>query len=316
MTLALRWMGNLVTDEDRDRAARVWRWAGPPVDRPRRPAAVRLRPDARRGAVVPRDRGGDARDRPRPRCPAALRPGLEHLPRTGPVVLASNHVSYPDFLWIGLARPRARSLGPVPDPPRRLEQPRSRRAMDGMRHVPVDREAPAAAYLAARRLLARGRGRRHLPGGRHLLLVRRPVADARTGGARSRDRRAARAPRAVGHPAPLVGRPSYAGPDGPGPTLAAPARRRRLRRGVDGPAGRGPGRRQPPVWVTPSPTWSRGSRATPTTCRHRGKHAPWHPAHLGGHAPDRAEALGLDKVPRSAVAPTWGPHPDPPTIPG
>jgi geranylgeranyl reductase family protein len=28
MTLALRWMGNLVTDDDRDRAARVWRWAG------------------------------------------------------------------------------------------------------------------------------------------------------------------------------------------------------------------------------------------------------------------------------------------------
>ncbi|PRY59364.1 geranylgeranyl reductase family protein [Knoellia remsis] len=28
MTLALRWMGNFVTDEDRDRAARVWRWAG------------------------------------------------------------------------------------------------------------------------------------------------------------------------------------------------------------------------------------------------------------------------------------------------
>ena len=28
MTLALRWMGNLVDDTDRDRAARVWRWAG------------------------------------------------------------------------------------------------------------------------------------------------------------------------------------------------------------------------------------------------------------------------------------------------
>ena len=28
MTLALRWMGNLVTDDDRDRAARVWRWMG------------------------------------------------------------------------------------------------------------------------------------------------------------------------------------------------------------------------------------------------------------------------------------------------
>lgn len=28
MTLALRWMGNLVTEEDRDGAARIWRWAG------------------------------------------------------------------------------------------------------------------------------------------------------------------------------------------------------------------------------------------------------------------------------------------------
>ncbi len=28
MTLALRWMGNLVDDADRDRAARVWQWAG------------------------------------------------------------------------------------------------------------------------------------------------------------------------------------------------------------------------------------------------------------------------------------------------
>lgn len=38
MTLALRWMGNLVTDEDRDRAARVWRWAG------RRSVGVDARP--------------------------------------------------------------------------------------------------------------------------------------------------------------------------------------------------------------------------------------------------------------------------------
>ncbi len=38
MSLALRWMGNLVTDEDRDTAARVWRWAG------RRSLAVDHRP--------------------------------------------------------------------------------------------------------------------------------------------------------------------------------------------------------------------------------------------------------------------------------
>ena len=38
MTLALRWMGNLVDEEDRDRAARVWRWAG------RRSLALDARP--------------------------------------------------------------------------------------------------------------------------------------------------------------------------------------------------------------------------------------------------------------------------------
>lgn len=38
MRLALRWMGNFVTDEDRDAAARVWRWAG------RRSIALDARP--------------------------------------------------------------------------------------------------------------------------------------------------------------------------------------------------------------------------------------------------------------------------------
>ena len=28
MVLALRWMGNFVTEEDRDAASRIWRWAG------------------------------------------------------------------------------------------------------------------------------------------------------------------------------------------------------------------------------------------------------------------------------------------------
>ena len=29
--------------------------------------------------------------------------GVEHVPRSGPVVLASNHVSFPDFLFLGRA---------------------------------------------------------------------------------------------------------------------------------------------------------------------------------------------------------------------
>jgi hypothetical protein len=38
-----------------------------------------------------------------------------------------------------------------------------------------------------------------------------------------------------------------------------------------------------------------------------GEHAPWYPAHLGGHARDRAESFTIDGMPRSAVPPTWGP---------
>ena len=68
MTLALRWMGNLVTDEDRDRAARVWRWAGRRSLARRRPAAVRLRPadgPGRAGTSV--DGGAHPAERARPR---------------------------------------------------------------------------------------------------------------------------------------------------------------------------------------------------------------------------------------------------------
>jgi 1-acyl-sn-glycerol-3-phosphate acyltransferase len=39
-----------------------------------------------------------------------------------------------------------------------------------------------------------------------------------------------------------------------------------------------------------------------------GERAPWYPAHLGGHAPSRREAVHLDLVPRSAVSPVWGPQ--------
>jgi hypothetical protein len=41
-----------------------------------------------------------------------------------------------------------------------------------------------------------------------------------------------------------------------------------------------------------------------------GEVATWYPRHLGGHAPSRHHALGLDDVPFNAVAPTWGPDLD------
>jgi hypothetical protein len=41
-----------------------------------------------------------------------------------------------------------------------------------------------------------------------------------------------------------------------------------------------------------------------------GEVATWYPAHLGGHAPTRAQALRLDVVPHGAVLPSWGPGPE------
>ncbi len=72
------------------------------------------------------------------------------------MIVAANHVSYPDFVLLEQAAvERARYV-------RFLcrhdiwNVPLVRTAMDRMQHVPVDREAPAAAYLKARRLLREG----------------------------------------------------------------------------------------------------------------------------------------------------------------
>jgi 1-acyl-sn-glycerol-3-phosphate acyltransferase len=85
-----------------------------------------------------------------------LERGEDNIPRSGGAVLASNHVSYLDFIFVGLAaRPagrlvrfmakeavfRHRVAGPI---------------MRGMRHIPVDREAGAAAYADAVAALRRG----------------------------------------------------------------------------------------------------------------------------------------------------------------
>ncbi len=100
--------------------------------------------------------------------------GGGRVPRGGPVVVASNHVSFLDFTLVGLAAA-----------PRRLRflarhdlfaHPVAGPLLRAMRHVPVDREAPAAAYLEARRLLGHGRSGRRLPGGRHQPGVRRARA--------------------------------------------------------------------------------------------------------------------------------------------
>ena len=231
--------------------------------------------------------------------------GLEHLPRSGPVVLASNHVSYPDFLWIGLAAHERDRWRAVPDPPRRLEQSR-RRAMVGMGHVPVDREAPAAAYLAALRLLREGEAVCVFPEAgiswsyAVRSLMRGPAALARETGAPL-------VPVALWGTQRIwsVGRP-VDGSEAAAEPAAAPARRRRVRRAADRAARRGPRRGHHPAGSRAH----RPGRRTPAPPRPRagaGRARPVVPRPPRRARPRPGRGAGLDDVPRSAVPPSWGP---------
>ncbi len=234
--------------------------------------------------------------------------GIEHVPTTGPVLLAATHVSYPDFLFIERsALDRGRHVRFM-----RRHDIWHRRAlavpMDRMQHIPVDREAPAAAYLKARRLLREGEAVCAFPEAGISFsytvrsLMRGTASLARTTGVPV-------VPVALwgGQRIWSVGLP---GPSGHKPTPDLTRGRR-----VDVSFGE-PMRVGPDDDIT---QWTRSLGARLTELleeiqgrpHHRpgpGEWAPWHPAHLGGAAPTRHEARELDSVPRSSVRPTWGPQ--------
>lgn len=235
--------------------------------------------------------------------------GAERLPADGPVLLAANHVSFLDFVFLaraGLDRGRHVRFLCRHDI---WSAPLVGRAMDGMRHVPVDRAAPAHAYLRARRLLGEGEAVGVFPeaGVSHSFTVRAlmpgaaalaretgvPVLPVAVWGGqriwragRTADGRRIRPELARGRVVDVhVGAPVPVGPD-EDPVAAT----RRL--GV--------------VLTDLLEAVQRRPEHRPAP----GEPAPWYPAHLGGDAPDRRAAAPLDVLPRSAVAPTWGPRPD------
>ncbi|WP_162599683.1 lysophospholipid acyltransferase family protein [Nocardioides solisilvae] len=232
--------------------------------------------------------------------------GLEHVPTSGPVILAATHVSYLDSLPIALAARRRGRFVRFTARHDVWHPPGLGLAMTRMRHVPVDRAAPAAAYLAARRLLREGQAVGVYPeAGISYSFTVRPLM--RGTAALARETGAAVVPVALWGIQRLysVGRPV----DGvePPPDLT---RGRRVDLVFGEPTTVAPGE-DLTAW-----TADLGARLTDlleglqTLPHHRpdpGEHAPWHPAHLGGHAPDLAEAASLDVVPRAAVRPTWGP---------
>jgi len=231
--------------------------------------------------------------------------GQERVPTEGPVVLAANHVSFPDFVFIGHAlldtpaRVRFMCRHDIWDSP-------ARRAMEGMRHVPVDRRAPAGAYLRARRLLREGEAVCVFPeGGISAAYTVRALMPGAVALARE-----------VGAPLVPV---SVWGSQRLWPqrrALDAPFPRPELRRGtlVDV-------RFREPMTVPADADLTetvrelghrlwRGLEELQALLEHRprpGEYAPWHPAHLGGHAVSRGESFAIDRMPRSAVPPTWGP---------
>lgn len=82
--------------------------------------------------------------------------GLENLPAEGPVVLASNHTGFLDFVLVGWAARERGRLVRFMSKASVFELPLVGRAMQAMGHVPVERWAGASAYRRARRLVADG----------------------------------------------------------------------------------------------------------------------------------------------------------------
>jgi len=82
--------------------------------------------------------------------------GDEHIPTTGGAVLASNHISYLDFIFCGLSARPSKRLVRFMAKQQIFSHGIGGPLMRGMHHIPVDRESGNASYQAAVSALSSG----------------------------------------------------------------------------------------------------------------------------------------------------------------
>lgn len=218
--------------------------------------------------------------------------GGERVPRRGGALLVSNHVSFLDFIFVGLAaresRRRVRFMAKQEVFAHRISGP----LMRGMHHISVDRDAGLASFAVAIDALRAGEVVGIFP--EATISRSYTVKPIKSGAVRLAQR--AEAPllpvalwggqriMTKGHPRDLtrhrpisiaVGEPMHPGPRDDAVRLTAQLRTtmQALLEGLQ-----------------------RGHPDQPVP----GEPAPWHPAHLGGTAPTPEEALLLDRAERKA----------------
>src|SRR5689334_17668310 len=229
--------------------------------------------------------------------------GLEHVPTSGPVILAANHVGYPDFVFIEKAAVERRRYVRFLTRHDVWRPDVLARAMDAMGHVPVDRSVPVDAYLRARKLLRAGEAVGIFPeaGISYSYTVRSLMRGA---AALAAETGAPIVPVAIWGSQRIF---SVGVPQQPPPDLT---RGRRIDLAI-GPAFT-VGRDEDLTTVTTLlghtlTEMLEGLQLMPEHRPRPGEYAAWYPAHLGGQAPDLDACRELDVVPASAVSPSWGP---------